>query len=115
MNIIDKDKLLLNLANQSFPQDVVFGRGRNSVIEEIKNTPSLWIPCEERQPSQTGNYLVTAYDDRTGYFVLELSYTPTTDGGWYDEDGAQGFVNWNDLVVAWMPLPSPYVPEKEKK
>ena len=41
MRLIDADSLLFELANESFPQSVPYGQGRNSVIESIKNAPAI--------------------------------------------------------------------------
>ena len=41
MRLIDAEYLLFNLANESFPQSVPYGQGRNSVIESIKNAPAI--------------------------------------------------------------------------
>lgn len=88
-------------------------------IERVKEIPSAnqWIPCSERLPEDTGDYLVWAL------FVCE-EY-PTYSIVHYDAD-CEAFGEWNDFydthtlgfldsefeeiegVIAWMPLPEPY-------
>lgn len=82
----------------------------NKVIADIKSLPSAqqWIPCSERLPMQTGEYIVTLLvgDAR---WTDKFGYTPTKDGGWYDpENPNQNIINWNKGVIAWMPLPEPW-------
>lgn len=61
---------------------------------------SRWIPVSERLPEEAGVYLVTMKDHE----VYELSFS---DERW--------FVQGNDEIVAWMPLPEPYKSESEDK
>lgn len=82
-----------------------FESGKN-VIEHLEQMPSAqqWIPCSERLPAQTGEYLVTVYCTKNVFFIDKFDYMPTSDG-WVDPETA---VDWNDYVIAWMPLPKPY-------
>lgn len=68
-----------------------------------------WIPVSEKNPSQTGEYLVTAVCDNGSTFTDKFGYTPTTDGGWYDpEVPSQTHTDWNEHIIAWQPMPTPY-------
>lgn len=73
-----------------------------------------WIPCSERLPMQTGEYLVTIlYGDVR--WTDKFGYTPTKDGGWYDpEIQNQNLINWNKCVIAWMPLPKAWKEGQEE-
>lgn len=72
-----------------------------------------WIPCEERLPSERGEYLITWGDIGDG--VVDLAYygepqNPTREVNglcFYDYNDEYGDVPY-DTVKAWMPLPKPY-------
>lgn len=82
-----------------------------------------WIPIEEREPTEDGEYLVS-YDVGDGtYNVVKLHYA--TDlykvsriefedkkgiGGWYEWSYDNGISTYYtvDVVEAWQPLPEPY-------
>ena len=53
-----------------------------------------WIPCSERLPTKSDDYLVSSYDK----LVFDLYYS--VEYGW---DGW-----WHNRISAWMPLPEPY-------
>ena len=64
----------------------------------IERLPSAqqWIPCSERLPDKNGKYLVVGRQKAIN--ILKF------DGGrWYGKWG----------VVAWMPMPEPYMEETE--
>ena len=70
------------------------------------DTPSAeavegWIPCSERLPSDSGNYLITVADLRLGH---NGEHTVTM------ADFYAKAKKWNSVVdvYAWMPLPEPY-------
>ena len=74
--------------------------------ERIKELPSAnqWIPCSERLPSDTDEYLITRRIfgwNGTEYIGLYIAEYDETD--WYYEDKCIG-----SEVIAWMPLPTPY-------
>ena len=94
----------------------------DTAIATLVNLPSVqpepqWIPCSERLPEDTGDYLVWAL------FVCE-EY-PTYSIVHYDAD-CEAFGEWDDIydthtlgfldsvfeeiegVIAWMPLPPSY-------
>ena len=98
-------------------------RGWNNTAEDcirnIKALPSAeavqgWISCSERLPTQTGEYLVSV-KYKVLSFTDKFGYEPTTDGGWHDADAPnQRIIDWNEFVVAWMPLPKPYREDGEE-
>lgn len=60
-----------------------------------------WIPCNERLPSDSCNYLITGLDFRLGYVGERI----VTLADFYAKAK-----RWNSIVdvIAWMPLPEPY-------
>ena len=70
------------------------------MLKALKGGSEGWIPCSERLPEVTGEYLVTIkwrnHENTYGYMVGRRDYFAETQ-------------TWNDsLVIAWMPLPKPY-------
>ena len=78
-------------------------------IDAIKAVPSAqskqrWIPCSERLPEYDGEmYLVTDYCEQINRKRLHVSYCYVNREGFWS-DVPMGY-----KVVAWMPLPEPYV------
>lgn len=82
-------------------------------------TSNDWIPCNERQPEEDGEYLVTLrWSDypnsvETLHFTNDLSsvdevgYAGEKRPGWYEYDSDYGCYEI-DNVIAWMPRPEPY-------
>lgn len=81
-------------------------------------TYNPWIPCEKRLPNESGEYWVTV-KDCDSFIVLPAWF-------WKDSTFTGEKVGWNmlnefaqfndsvrDKVIAWMPLPDAYIPEKE--
>lgn len=69
-------------------------------VEELKQPQ--WIPCDERLPKESGEYLVTIALNME-VFVTESEYFAEI----HDE------YPWRDYgVIAWMPLPEPYEVEE---
>lgn len=71
------------------------------IRNRLENLPSAhpvqrWIPCNERLPEESGNYLVTAM--WKGRPEVDMDYWQF-DCMWDD---------WGDEVIAWMPLPEPW-------
>ena len=82
-------------------------------------TSNDWIPCNERQPEEDGEYLVTLHWGNypngvdTLLFTNDLSsvdevgYAGEKRPGWYEYDSDYGCYEI-DNVIAWMPRPEPY-------
>ena len=69
-------------------------------IIEVVELPK-WIPCEERLPEESGEYLVTyEWVGQSGTKYIEVEVTPFE------------HKRWNALrtetILAWMPLPEPW-------
>lgn len=101
------------------PDEVRFSM--NDIRENLDNilTEPVWIPCNERQPEEDGEYLVTLrwsnYPNRveTLHFTNDLSsidevgYAGEKRPGWYEYDSDYECYEI-DNVIAWMPRPEPY-------
>lgn len=69
-----------------------------------------WIPCEERLPEKTGNYLCTiAIRGAAPAFRMigHFYHSDSGTGRWTDDNKLQ-------QTIAWMPLPEPYEPDDGK-
>ena len=85
-----------------------------SVIEAselLRKRIRRWVPCSERLPEKLGDYLVTdnygnVYSSTFNYVLKEKCF------GHEDDDGL--FIK-NNRVIAWMPLPEPYMKEGDEK
>ena len=101
------------------PDEVRFSM--NDIRENLDNilTEPVWIPCNERQPEEDGEYLVTLHwgnypnSVETLHFTNDLSsvdgvgYAGEKRPGWYEYDSDYGCYEI-DNIVAWMPVPEPY-------
>ncbi len=84
-----------------------------------------WIPISERLPEVNGEYLVTVRGLTGEYVKVEILYYAEDlykidefdfndkqgVSGWYNYDGEWGYYEV-DNVVAWLPLPKPYMAER---
>ena len=78
-------------------------------IEALRALPSAdavhgWIPCSERLPSESGDYLCTIPLDADETYTEVLMFHK---GRFYEDDAEWG-ATFHDDVLAWMPLPKPY-------
>lgn len=76
----------------------------NDVVNFLKSRPSTqqWIPCSERLPEESGEYLVTCLH-HSGELWIEVDR--------FDKNGGNSPYQWwrfDEKVIAWMPLPEPY-------
>ena len=71
---------------------------------EALSAEAEWIPCSDRLPSESGDYLctITLYAGATYTEVLTFHK-----GRFYEDDDEWG-TTYHDDVLAWMPLPKPY-------
>ena len=85
----------------------------DAVIKALEQEPR-WIPVSERLPKCCGMYLVT----RKIYECPDTAPIIMTDESWFD--GTNTWHNDNRInhdrkyltdVIAWMPLPKPYLPD----
>ena len=104
--------------------------GMRQIVSVIEEQPKIgeWIPCSERLPDDRDNrfYMCTVgnhEEDPPMFCQYEEEYGF---GFWNDiyDEHTLGFVDSEfktneelgyEKVVAWMPLPKPYRPEKESE
>ena len=67
-----------------------------------------WIPVEERLPEVGEHVLVSFISDGLLPAVAIIS----ENGRWLMLQGAKGFNDVTEYVIAWQPLPEPYCPER---
>lgn len=86
-------------------------------LPSIKPHESMWIPVSERLPESCGMYIVT----RKIYDCPDTAPIIMSDESWFD--GQNTWHNDNRInhergylsdVIAWMPLPEPYEPQKKQ-
>ena len=126
MRLIDADKLMKAMYHRAFETDgdTMWQSGcwvRYRAIEQVvKEQPTVkteprWIPCSERLPQSYVDVLVWFE------YYRYVSYTrlyQTHGIGTYSENYESWTINhesgWHKLrVIAWMPLPEPYMEEDE--
>ncbi|MBR2895941.1 MAG: DUF551 domain-containing protein [Oscillospiraceae bacterium] len=69
------------------------------VIKALKQPEQRWIPCSERLPEESGNYLTS-----TCFSEVYCDYWCSYIEKW----------NRTEKILAWMPLPEPYREEGEE-
>ena len=80
-----------------------------SEVNKIRHLPSAdavqgWIPCSDRLPSESGDYLCTIPLDADETYTEVLMFHKCR---FYEDDDEWG-ATFHDDVLAWMPLPTPY-------
>ena len=77
-------------------------QAKNMAIQALQADADKWIPVSERIP-EYGKEVLTCSD---GGFIEIQSLEDSYDGYWENQKG-----DWTDFdeIVAWMPLPSPYM------
>ena len=70
-----------------------------------------WIPVEERLP-KAGEHVLVSF--RSAGF-LPATAIISENGRWSMLQGAKGFNDVTENVIAWGPLPEPYRPKKESE
>lgn len=114
---------LINRADAIGAWDKLSKRGRTEFDQVLMTLPSAdaeWIPCSERLPEDSGDYLVCPsdgviedYSDCSDVMIMPYDADCEAFGWWTEryDPISLGFVD-SDFdefeVLAWMPLPKPY-------
>lgn len=70
-----------------------------------------WIPVSEKLPEEDGQYLITVkYKPEADYEDIYAEHGEWTDGRW--DMFCFGHCGEVEDIIAWMPLPKPYKPQK---
>lgn len=83
----------------------------HEVISQLKNLPPAqeWIPVSERLPEKDDIYLICVKDGWFPKNVLPIDFLRFEGGKWtYFEIETDSFEDFENPVVAWMPLPEPF-------
>ena len=90
---VDKDELLKALAYD-----------RDQYRKGYEDAQIKWTRCRDRQPDESGNYLVTWMNN--GKLLVDTDFYGKRFDTWDD---------LNDRVFAWAELPEPFNPWKENE
>ena len=124
MKLIDADKLY-NTFDEYGDFTEFFVRQILNIIEnqeEVEAIPISWIPCSERLPEEKdAGILKKLGTNKKSELVLatvevkgeRMTVTACTHDGKWEWNMKYAFPNFK--VVAWMPLPKPYVEEVVKQ
>ena len=124
MKLIDADKLY-NTFDEYGDFTEFFVRQILNIIEnqeEVEAIPISWIPCSERLPEEKdAGILKKLGTDKKSELVLatvevkgeRMTVTACTHDGKWEWNMKYAFPDFK--VVAWMPLPKPYVEEVVKQ
>lgn len=86
----------------------IIERERDRILKALEQEPD-WIPVSERLPEDNELVLFSTKTDRVfeGRF-----FSDNTNRQWYSF--CDRTFAWNNVVIAWMPLPEPYKAESEE-
>ena len=98
-----KDQEVLNAYSQGYEDGT--DNFYNAAAEIIrKHMNDGWIPAEEK-PAEDGFYVATMSGARVDQEEPFVGLAEFEDGEWVDGD---------DVIIAWRPLPEPYHPERSE-
>lgn len=81
-------------------------QAKEMAIEALEQEPR-WIPVSERLPEENGVYLATCDGEICGENEPFTGLAEYENGKWVDDEEDY------QCVLAWMPLPEPYMVESE--
>ena len=89
--------------------------GYSHVVDVLEQLPSAqpeqrWIPCSERLPEGITQVIIQT----NGEAIHEAFYMGKDDYGHYVWKRPDNEIYWDEEVVAWMPLPTPYQPKEDE-
>lgn len=104
---------LINREDAIEAWDKLSKRGRTEFDQVLMTLPSAeveWIPCNERLPSESGDYLCTIPLDTCETYTKVLTFYK---GKFYEDDIDEWGAMYHDDVLARMPLPKSYKMKSE--
>ena len=83
-----------------------------NIIEKMPSAQpeQRWIPCSERLPEGITQVIIQT----NGEAIHEAIYMGKDDYGHYVWKRPDNEIYWDEEVVAWMPLPTPYQPKEDE-
>ena len=107
MRLIDADALKYSMKN-AVVRHICTNTLYNTIMAVIDGSPTVqaerWIPCSERLPKRDELVLVT-YKTTDRIHLCKYLDDGSENPWWsYIDDCCA----WNNVVLAWMPLPKPY-------
>lgn len=133
MRPIDADALIETMRENAEGNEGWYG-DTWAFMRDVENAPTIsaephWIPCEERLPDIAATYIVSgkmkySFEAEYEFFTDAADYVPYDEPHNYklgDKFYNYRFHTWNDWyegqdeyeILAWMPMPEPYVGERE--
>lgn len=116
MRSIDADALKQHIDKQPALPDGNYAGNHSALKALINMQPTIepephWIPCSERLPDKEGRYLVWAVMSFVPDYVDEPNtYQGTTIASYFKRlRPFKWFGDHVEQVIAWMPLPKPYM------
>ena len=122
IRLIDANALM-NKIGKVLSEHLTIGVVATEIIDAVKDAPTIepkWIPCSERLPEDSGDYLVRPsdsvledYSDFREVMIIPYDADCEAFGWWTDryDPISLGYVDsdFNEFdVLAWMPLPEPW-------
>jgi hypothetical protein len=99
--------------------DLGFFEDTRAFCDEINNLPSVqpeqkWIPISERLPEENGDYFVTLKNGVVTILGYSTTQRTTYPKGFYYISNGCAWRQTINFVIAWMPLPKSYQPQKSE-
>ena len=91
-----KDKDIIKMKNQEEN-----ARRELAFLSSVMPQPTRWIPVSERLPEEDGLYLISTCMNCIDTCLF------------YKDDDEYVWVDYEESVIAWMPLPKPYAESEE--
>lgn len=124
-DLIDRQAAIDALVKESQADGAYGYIDTRSIVNLLNALPSAqhepqWIVCSKKLPENKQKCLLTILLSGRKYVVIGTYSTDLysvnqydfADGkdvsGWYCVDSEYGYIEYTDIVTAWMPLPEPY-------